>query len=135
MLRQCRQVLATTIWLDPRCTPCPLLTAAARFCQNAAPVPPILSYTSIGPPGNDTVSRHVAACEPVASVTEIWLPRLPVYSAVNRKFVFGIRNCAAVSVPSVARTQRKFAAPCCTAVATCVAMSNLRATIGPKLLA
>ena len=32
--------------------------------------------------------------------------------------MFGTMKAAAVSVPSVTRTQRKFAAPCCTAVAT-----------------
>ncbi len=33
-----------------RAVPWPLLTAVARFAQNAAPVPPILSNTSGTPP-------------------------------------------------------------------------------------
>ena len=115
--------LATTSWLGPRCGPRPRLIAFASAAQNAAPAPAMLSYTSGGRPGRPSVSRHEPALLPVPSTTEIWLPRLPVYSAVMLKPVPGSVRLAAVSVPSVTRTQRKLLAPCCTAVATGVPMS------------
>ena len=63
------------------------------------------------------------------------MPSEPVYSAVKVTVVAGSIVCAAESVLSVTLTQRKFCAPCCTAVATCVPMSYLRAMTGPKLWA
>ncbi len=92
----------------------------------------MLSNTSGGRPGKPTVRRQLPALLPLPSVTPIWLPSVPVYSAVSTTLVPTSFRLAAVSVPSLTRTQRKLLAPCCTAQATAVPMSNLRAFTAPK---
>ena len=92
----------------------------------------MLSNTSGGSPGSVTERRQLPAWLPLPSTRLIPLPRLPLYSAVKVTAVPGTCCEAAVSVPSLARTQRKLLAPCCTAQATCVPMSYFRAITGPK---
>lgn len=63
--------LATISWLGPRCGPCPRFTAACTACQNAAPVPGMLSNTSTRAPGMVTVSFQHPALPAADSATPI----------------------------------------------------------------
>ena len=95
-----------------------------------------MSKLSASCPGSPIVSRHVPAALPAPSCTATWLPNVPLYRAVSSAAYDPLaRNSAplaAASVPSVTRTHRNACAPCCTAVPTCVPMSNRRATSDPN---
>ncbi len=76
--------VATASWLGPRRADAPLFTALARLAQNAAGLGAwMLSKTSGVSPGDVSVRRQVAACEPAASRTEMVLPSVPVKQAVS----------------------------------------------------
>ncbi len=113
----------------------PLLMALAMFAMD---ISGILSKTSTVPnPATTTETLAVPDFAPAAHTTLTLVANQdPVYFAVSTTLALPASTLtvavAAVSVPSVTRTQRKFCAPCCAILATCVPRSLVRATRSPK---